>query len=56
VAEPQVAEHDPAELLEVVRERVAFATFTGKGETPVVTKMLREFAWMISRGLEQVVE
>ena len=56
VAVPRVTEQKPAELLDAVRSRVASAKFTGKGDAPVVCRLVDEFAWSIGRGIEQSVE
>ena len=53
VGEAHVPDLAPSELLVALQERLRSAFFTSEGDRNTVFRLLREFTWMISRGVEQ---
>ena len=59
VGQPHAAELSPSKLLATVQKRVENVKetfFTGENDRKVVLRLLCEFTWMVSRGVEQAVE
>ena len=55
-ATPFDAEHAPNEMLLVLQKRINDAKFTGEEDRAKVERMVLEFVWMVSRGVEQAVD